>query len=347
MKALGAATDDNGAMTDSTPLEQLAKQTGRDFRSLINARATSAERTRIRREMLAGLPSDRHVSVVMVGSWGRAEVTSGSDDDLVILVDGGERGDVKPQIGEIVKRINAGDHFKAPGPEGTFAETVFSRALIDKIGLDRDKNSNLTRRMLLLLESVALTDIETHARVRREILAGYLDDTIKDFRPPRFLLNDLTRYWRTIGVDFVAKVRERDGQGWGLRNAKLRTSRKLLFASGLLAVLRCHEVRREDMLDFLEEQFRMPPSDRIASAFLHYHDLDHGAAALVAHDQFLQLLDDDTVRAELDAINSAAAAAQSQHFEAVARLGVALDQALLGLLFGPALARWTRDFAIL
>ena len=35
-------------------------------------------------------------------------------------------------------------------------------------------------------------------------------------------------------VDFASKQRDRAGEGWGLRNAKLRMSRKLIFASGML-----------------------------------------------------------------------------------------------------------------
>jgi hypothetical protein len=331
----------------TTPVDELARESGRGLPTLVGAREQSQTRTALRRELLSDLPGDEDAAVVMLGSWGRSEVTSGSDDDLLILVDGAARDMVHPEIREIVAGIGAGDEFMAPGPEGTFGEAAFSHDLVNNIGLDRDTNRNLTRRMLVLLESVALTHHEVHERVRRAVLDGYLRDSIRDFRPPRFLLNDLVRYWRTIGVDFVAKLRDRDSQGWGLRNAKLRTSRKMLFASGLVAVLRCHEVRTEKMLDFLDEQFAMTPADRIASAYLHYGDLAGGAAALVAYDQFLQLLDDPEVRTELNAIDSAVAAAASRHFDSIARLGVAIDQALLGLLFGPALARWSRDFLIL
>ena len=331
----------------ATPLDALVAATGRELPTLMAARQRSSERTALRRQLLRDLATDGDVSVVMLGSWGRAEVTSGSDDDLLVLVDGEPRQRVRPQVPEIVTAIETGDSFNAPGAEGTFGDVAFSLELITNIGLDRDTNRNLTRRMLLLLESVSLTGAHVHEGVRRALLAGYLEDSVRDFRPPRFLLNDLVRYWRTIGVDFVGKIRQRDGQGWGLRNAKLRTSRKLLYVSGLLAVLRCHEVRREDMLGFLEAQLALAPTDRLASAYLHYGQLDHAAAALVAYDQFLQLLDDGAVRAELNSIDGAPAAASSPHFDSVARLGVSLDQALLGLLFSPALARWTRDFAIL
>ena len=42
-----------------------------------------------------------------------------------------------------------------------------------------------------------------------------------------------------MAVDFAAKRRDRDGAGWGLRNFKLRMSRKLIFAAGLAACLSC------------------------------------------------------------------------------------------------------------
>lgn len=334
-------------MSNDAPLERLARATGRKVPTLLAARERSRERTALRHNLLADLAGDDDASVVMLGSWGRCEVTSGSDDDLVLLVHGPARDNVRPDLATVAALLREGDAFSTPGREGVFGDTAFSGDLVDNIGLDRDTNTNLTRRLLLLLESRALTNPQLHASARQAILHGYLQDTIKDFRPPRFLLNDVVRYWRTIGVDFVGKVRDRGGQGWGLRNAKLRTSRKLLFASGLVTILRCHEWRTEEMLEFLEAQFEMTPVDRVADACLHYGALDHGAAAIVAYDQFLQLLDDGDVRAELDAITSGADAAGSTHFDSVARLGVSLDQALLGLLFGPALARWTRDFAIL
>ena len=61
----------------------------------------------------------------------------------------------------------------------------------------------------MLLESVAVSGQGDYEAVRGELLEEYLEDAFRDYRPPRFFLNDITRYWRTLGVDFAANVRQR------------------------------------------------------------------------------------------------------------------------------------------
>ncbi len=335
-----------------SPLERLQEQTGRAFPALLDARARTGQRLAERGALLDDVDVHANATVALMGSWGRHELTQGSDDDYVVLVRGpapsdggwGPAHDTAAKVAERFARDPGG--FSAPGRQGVFAEVVYSGELL-RVGLDDDTNTNLTRRMLLVLESVAACHPDVLAGVRRDLIQDYLRDALRDHRPPRFLLNDLVRYWRTIGVDFVAKDRERAGAGWGLRNAKLRTSRKILFASGLLPVLRCHELRAEAIGPFLADQFALPPTDRVADAFLHCSAPDAGAAALGAYDAFLALLDDDEARAELGALDGRAAADASPRFREAVQAGATIEDNLLALLFGPELGPVTQRYAVL
>jgi hypothetical protein len=324
----------------ASPLEQLTAASGRNFPNLYAARELTARRLAERRASLAELPHDEDVSLVLMGSWGRSEVTSGSDDDFMLLVQGDARMDVRPSLAEVKTVLD-----RAPGDQGIFGEPVSSRRIIEKIGLEDDSNSNLSRRMLFLLESCYATREDIYDLVREELLDRYLDQSVKHYRPPRFLLNDVVRYWRTMCVDFAGK--ERAGpEKWGLRNAKLRTARKVLFAGGLLPVFQCATLRADEMPAFLRASLAMPPVDRIAAAFLQHDAPDPGGRALGAYDDFLGLLDDESFRAELNAVTRESSKASAAFAEA-ARLGKELELGLLALLFETdSLPKLVREYGI-
>ncbi len=232
--------------------------------------------------------SGSDTSVVVFGSVARFEVTSGSDTDWILLVDGSAAPEHKRQEAEVEQALASNGYIK-PGQSGIFGKFVSSHDLIHKIGGEDDLNSNTTRRVLLLLESLPFGGREAYDRVRRQILRRYLEDdrglthSSGKVRVPRFLLNDFTRYWRTIPVDFVYKqVADRDKK-WALRNAKLRMSRKLVFAAGLLRCFFCNldesaAIARKElqspgrnvslMLEYLEDQLKLSPLDTVAKACL-------------------------------------------------------------------------------
>lgn len=319
---------------------QLAGASGRDFPNLIQARARSCTELVKRREALARLPHDDDVAVVLMGSWGRAEVTAGSDDDFMVLVRGTDPDDVQPSIADVKTVLD-----RAPGDQGIFGKPVGSDRLIGKIGLEEDTNTNLSRRMLLLLESVAATHGHVHDVVTGELVERYLDESVKSFRVPRFLLNDVVRYWRTICVDFAGKE-HRGPEKWGIRNAKLRTSRKILFAGGLLPVFECAKLERDDMPEFLRGQLRMPSTDPIAQAFLNHNAPDPGGRALGAYDDFVGRLDDEAFRDELSEVTRDTSR-KSRAFQEAARLGKELERGLLALLFETeSLPKVARDYIV-
>lgn len=329
-------------MNAARGLVRLEKAAGVRFQHISAARAETASRLSDRRDRLASVEVDSEATVVLMGSWGRHEVTSESDDDFMVLFEGSERSDARPSIQSVADALGG----RPPGAEEIFGVHVWLEDLREKIGRDEDSNANLTRRMLFVLESVPVCGNPVHQRARSALLEGYLAANVKDHRPPRFMLNDLIRYWRTIAVDFEGKMRQRKGEGWGLRNAKLRLSRKALFAGGLLPVLECYRYPADDMLQYLDERMSVPPLDRIADAFVDHGAVDPGVRALTAYNEFLAILDDRDKRRALTDL-TVAEAPTSPLFTRIAELGNELEAGLLSLLFDdPELRRWVRDYLI-
>ncbi len=116
----------------TTPLHQLAQEAGADFPHLFAARDLTLTRLVERRSRLRELDHDGDVAIVLMGSWGRSEVTSGSDDDYMVLVGGEKREAVRPATVDIETVLD-----RAPGKQNIFGEPVWVRELIEKIGLDR------------------------------------------------------------------------------------------------------------------------------------------------------------------------------------------------------------------
>jgi Putative nucleotidyltransferase DUF294 len=324
-------------------LGQLAERSDGGFPNLTRARELTERRLSEMRERLKGLDCDDDVCVALFGSWGRRELTGHSDDDWAILIDGADRVDARPLASEVQGALG-GDR-REPGSQEIFGGSNSCDHLVEHIGLKEDDNSNLTMRMLLLLESTAVVNEAAHATCRERVLNGFLDDSVKGYRPPRFLLNDLIRYWRTICVDFVGKEREGAGQKWALRNLKLGLSRKALFAGGLLPVLLCHRFAARDIRLFLGEIFASPSLDRIAWAFLELDAVDAGIRAVGAYDRFIGLLDDGDARIELEQL-SREQARTSEFFVYGKRLAAEFQQGLLALLFETSLEPLVREYGI-
>jgi hypothetical protein len=160
------------------------------------------------------------------GSLGRDEFTAGSDLDWTLLVDGIADPAHLDVAFAIKDRLEKLEH-KPPGREAVFASLAFSHELIHQIGGHDDTNANTTRRILLLLESAVIGRRDAHKRVLSNVLLRYLKEDrglwheSGKFKVPRFLLNDIARYWRTMAVDFASKQRARGNEGFAMRNIKL------------------------------------------------------------------------------------------------------------------------------
>ena len=310
-------------------LEELRRKVGKPWPEIEKARQDAIKK---RNELSSRLTENgvdftsSDARMVVFGSLARDEWTSKSDVDWTLLID----GQVNPFHRDIAQRISAElekvDGEK-PGTTGTFGSMTFSHDIVHLIGGHSDTNINTTQRMLLLLESAPIPNGDSanaYQRVLKSILNRYLrSDTNFVYKTasgqsiPRFLLNDIVRFWRTMCVDFAFKKNLEQGEKkWALRNIKLRMSRKLIFVSGLLmcAVYYLKPVNielssmghndfdnrdMEPLLSPLLELSQMTPLQVVARAVIEYGSVATGEKLFDAYDWFLGMLNDDAKRKKL------------------------------------------------
>ena len=275
------------------------------------------ELTRARLEELQNILTpyaEDDAQVVVYGSLARGEWTEQSDLDWTLLIDGQAKPEHRETAHKIESDLAESVYFKHPSSAGAFGNLTFSHNLIHQIGGQHDTNANTTQRVLMLLESVAIGDsVAAHYRTRRAILDRYLSDDTGYHSPesnhhiPRFLLNDVVRFWRTMCVDFACKRSEQDGKKWGIRNIKLRMSRKLIYTAGLLACGRLHlldtsseQKEPSQRVRVFDECFKQSPLEIVAEYVHLFSDEKTAQKIFGAYDQFLAFFGDEDNRVVLE-----------------------------------------------
>lgn len=277
------------------------------------------------------IPPD--AALVVFGSLARGEMTQGSDLDWALLVDGQathQHQETALKIQAALAKAGEGMCFQKPNATGAFGGVVFSHDLVHAIGGVNDTNANLTLRMLLLLEATALAGEEVLDRVRTTLLRRYFaEEHFSERRlrqrelTPRFLLNDMVRFWRTIAVDYATKLNTRGEEKWALRNTKLRFSRKLLFSASLLIcyeldlnpldeVLPLGDGRTLPLVAKVAELVGTPPLEILAQALRlalasNWITREDAIKLLESYDAFLGLMDMKEKRDHLANLSSDAA----------------------------------------
>ncbi|MGA7695565.1 MAG: nucleotidyltransferase domain-containing protein [Candidatus Sulfotelmatobacter sp.] len=314
-----------------------------------------------------GKYTSEDTSLVVFGSLARGEWTSKSDLDWTYLIDGEANSD-HLKISQQIQRLFLREEYEEPGPTGTFGNMAFSHDIIHQIGGQHDTNKNTTQRILLLLESCPIgRRTEAYERVIRGVINRYLEEDVhplthdlKRYRVPRFLLNDIVRFWRTMAVDFASKQRDRAGAGWGLRNAKLRMSRRLIFASGLLVCFSANldpalngqiSTDKNDiklkLVNHIRDYVRKTPLQILAKSMEQYKVPEATARELFgAYAEFLKLLDDKESREALRALR-ASDSRTDPTFQRIREISRAFENALDHIFFeNPNLASLTRKYGV-
>jgi serine/threonine protein kinase len=165
---------------------------------------------------------------------------------------------------------------------------------------------------------------------------------------------------RAMAVDFASKQRDRAGKGWGLRNAKLRLSRKLIFASGLLVCFGCYlnadlqeqisddpNITKSNLVNFIHGLAKSTPLEIVADAIVRYAVPKSVGEELVgAYTEFLDLVDDKSSRQALDNLRASESGTDNV-FNTVKEISRTFEHALDVLFFeNDQVAPLTRKYGV-
>jgi hypothetical protein len=288
------------------------------------------------KQTIAGEGNDLSLGLVAFGSLARHEASpSESDFDHAVVAFG--TIDTPEHIQDYrraAEKVCEATNLKHPGASRIFGGLITGADLINRIGLDDDTNRTHTQRMLFLEESVPIVGFAQHRGTMKSILRRYLvdyrPDHLKKAGVPRFLLNDVVRYWRTVAVDYQAKrwdevdsfsevaKGKQSGPKWGMRYIKLRSMRKLAYCGTVISLLMPKLMATDVTEDLLLDQLEMPPLARIAQLleFLGDEDKDVLGRLLTHADWFVKNFDDAAFRSEVNKVEHPRDPGDNQTFNA-------------------------------
>ncbi len=235
----------------------------------------------------------QHICFVAVGSVGRKEALAASDLDLIPICD---NAGVFQQYGKLDTSLRSQlkDHLRLKVSEGSHLTRL---SMLDEIASDKciggmdDSSSCLTKRILILTEGVCVGGALDLKKIRSEILNAYQKYSITSGRYILTLCNDLARYYRTLCIEYIAKINVEE-KDWCTRNVKLRFSRKLWYFSNMLttAALACEKTQEQkDYNTKLIEYFSVPPYLRFFS-MLSSKQIPLGRGILEAYANYLDFM---------------------------------------------------------
>ena len=234
------------------------------------------------------------LTIAVAGSLGRFEAAGASDLDCLVLSDD---VDIGAQALRILREVAVDLNFSLPKNDGVFSEAASLDTLVADVGSFSEQLGGLGRRMLILLESFPVYNINGFDEAINKIFQTYGHHVqTEGHKQFIFLLNYAVRYFRSICVNYQNNF-WRENEKWPLRNIKLRHSRIVMYA-GLLLTLGSASKLKQNRYDFVKNRMRFTPLERIAHA---YSDAEDDCFFRVAgcYDIFLSRLSNPTTRTDL------------------------------------------------
>lgn len=245
--------------------------------------------------MISGIIIFVYIAIMVAGSYGRYEAGEPSDlDYYIISMPNAYNNDNMEFISSIIADLG----IKLPNKEGVFSKEIPYDDILNKLGNQDENAIELAQRLLPLLESTPLYNIDLCNQITSEIVMKYMD--LHRDAPEKeavILLNDLIRFFRYICANYQYKSWH-EGEKWVLRNLKLRHSRVVMYAGLLFVILNASKkeycMQKEK---YIKSMLQYTPIERISNIMIENNYNPHNF--LYCYDYFLNLINQEEVRSKL------------------------------------------------
>lgn len=324
-----------GALGLEVPALRQADETATDHRQQITAALEHS---------LGDKPT---VEVLVCGPIARGMASNHSDFDTLVVTFGlAAQPDLGPDVLAAVETVREDLKLREPLRPRPGGRMVAAQDLVDAIGIEGDPTAGNAARVAALTDGVSVYRPERRDALVNAIVGRYLAGyPHRKKGPPRPLVNDVLRGWRTMAVDYQATAQDhRPDREWGLRYLDLVIGRKLWLAGTLAVVLTCEEAT----VGHFADGFARPPLARLA-ALLPLLDAPARRAelrtVLEVAEAFTAAMGDDGFRAETAEVTCRAELDEHPHVRRMIIRARELQSALEGLFFDtPALAAQARKY---
>jgi len=204
---------------------------------------------------------NKGICVYACGSLGRLEMTDASDLDpfFIKMTDENKKSPFSDSYAsafiENFKKINAKLRYPPPSNNGEYWKFINRYDLLDIGSRQEDYNNSFTARMLLILESKPIYNINAYNQLLKETIDRYFKDYNDHSEQffPLFLMNDIWRYWYTLTLNYEYGRDDSDNENkknW--KRLKLKFARHITCFS-MLACLFKDKINSSYVIDCIKK----------------------------------------------------------------------------------------------